>query len=174
MNIPYMFAGVILLYLSWRLFWLIVACIGFAVAYTYAGRFIGSQPEYIIIAVAVFFGVIGGFFAVFFQRIAIGVSGFAAGGYISLYFFQTSGFLSDQLIWFACIAGGIAGTVLMIIVFDWALIVLSSMSGASMIIQAVNIDSSLYLPAYIGLITIGCAVQAKIMDIKSGTDKRTR
>jgi hypothetical protein len=53
----------------------------------------------------------------------------------------------------------------MIIVFDWALIVLSSMSGASMIIQAVNIDSSLYLPAYIGLITIGCALMGTAIDL---------
>ena len=171
MNIPNIVAGVILLFLGRRLFWLFVACIGFAFAYTYAGQFIGSQPEYIIVGVAIFFGVIGGFFAVFFQKIAVGVSGFAAGGYISLYFFQTSGFLSGQLIWFASIAGGIAGAVLMIIIFDWALIVLSSMSGASMIIQAVHIDSSLDLPAYIGLIIIGCAAQAKIMDIKSGAGK---
>ncbi|MDM8535446.1 DUF4203 domain-containing protein [Desulfobacterales bacterium HSG17] len=174
MNIPNILAGVILLLLGRKLFWLFVACIGFSVAYKYAGQFIGNQPQHILMAIAIFFGIIGGFMAVFFQQIAIGISGFTAGGYISLYLFQIAGFPQSQIILLASIAGGIIGAVLMVFIFDWALIILSSMSGASLIIQAVNINQGLYLPAYIGLIIIGCAIQAKIMDIEPETDERKR
>ncbi|QTA79780.1 DUF4203 [Desulfonema limicola] len=166
MNIPAFLAGVSLIFLGRKLFWLFVACMGFAVAYTHAEQFTGNQPEYIIMGIAIFFGVIGAVFAVFFQKIAVGVSGFAAGGFICLYLFQLAGFEPTQLIWLGSIAGGIAGALLMIFVFDWALILLSSISGASIIVQSINLDPALDLPVYIGLIIIGTAVQAKIMSIE--------
>lgn len=174
MNIPNILTGTVLLLLGRKLFWLFVACIGFSIAYKYAGQYLSGQSEYVIIAIAIFCGVIGGFLAVFFQQIAIGISGFAAGGYISLYLFQMAGYPQTQIILLASIGGGIIGAVLMVFIFDWALIILSSMSGASLIMQSVKIDPSLYMPAYIGLIIVGCAIQAKIMDVEPDTDGRKR
>ena len=56
--------------------------------------------------------------------------------------------------------GGIIGAGLVIVLFDWALIILSSLTGASLIVQ--NIQFAAYSPAlvFIILLIVGIVLQA--------------
>ncbi len=178
MNIPNILAGTILLVMGRRLFWLFVSCLGFAVAYTHAGRFLTGQPEYVIMTIAVICGVAGALIAVFFQEIAVGISGFMAGVYLTLYLIAAAGFGSSQFVWLIGIGGGIIGAVFLVFVFDWTLVLLSAMTGASLIVQS-GVLSYLPIPAnphtpaiaFLVLVILGCAVQTKFLNPQPGRDR---
>ncbi|MGE0086504.1 MAG: hypothetical protein AB7S75_19015 [Desulfococcaceae bacterium] len=178
MNIINILAGTLLLIIGRRLFWLFVGCIGFTVAYTYAGRFMAGQPDYVIMAAAIISGVAGALFAVFFQELAVGISGFMAGVYVTLYLLTGAGFGSSQFVWLIGIGGGIIGAVFLIFVFDWTLILLSAMTGASMIIQSgvlayIPLPANPHTPAiaFLLLVVLGCAVQTKFLNPQPGRDR---
>ena len=72
--------------------------------------------------------------------------------------------------------GGVIGVLLVVLVFDWALIILSSMVGASMLVNAFGFGSEtsglLNIPdlsggtaavIYIVLVIIGIAIQSRRM-----------
>jgi hypothetical protein len=108
---------------------------------------------------AILTGITGAVLAVFFQKIAVGLAGFAAGGYIGINLLLLLGFNLGQIIWLPYLIGGIVGAVLLYLIFDWALIFVSSFSGASLIIQAVNFNPRLELGMYIALAILGIIFQ---------------
>ena len=178
MNIPNMLAGTILLVMGRRLFWLFVGCVGFALAYAYAERFLAAQPDYAVMAISILCGVAGALLAVFFQEIAVGISGFMAGVYVTLYLLAEAGFASYQFVWLISLCGGIIGSIFLIFVFDWALILLSSMTGASLIVQSgvlkyLPFPPVPHLPAivFLALVILGCAVQTKFLNPQPGRDR---
>ena len=129
--------GIILLTLGRKLFWLFVGFIGFAVGFDYASSVLNLQSQLLLIGLAALTGIVGAVLAVFFQKIAVGLAGFAGGGYIALNLINLMGVRLDQLIWLPYLVGGIIGMLLLFFIFDWALIIISSLTGATMIVQAV-------------------------------------
>ena len=50
----------------------------------------------------------------------------------------------------------------MIVVFDWALIILSSLSGATVIIQELPLERLPALLIFVGLVAVGLVVQGRL------------
>ena len=75
--------------------------------------------------------------ATFLQKIAIAVAGFVAGGKLAVA--VTGAFVSDAgelgSYWLIFIIGGIIGSILLLSLFDWALIFLSAIVGADLIVS---------------------------------------
>jgi hypothetical protein len=111
---------------------------------------------------AILTGITGAVLAVFFQKIAVGLAGFAAGGYIGINLLRLLGFNLGQIIWLPYLIGGVVGAVLLYLIFDWALIFVSSLSGASLIIQAVNFNPRLELGMFIALVILGIIIQTML------------
>lgn len=63
--------------------------------------------------------------------------------------------------WIAFVLGGILGTVLLLGVFDWALIALSALMGAAVIAQNVPLDPGLSSLVFLVLMAIGIVIQAR-------------
>lgn len=162
-NIPNIVIGSAILLIGRRLFWLFVGCMGFWVGYTFAERFIGPQSDLIVVGVGILVGVTGAFCAIFFQHVAVGIAGFLAGGYLTLRIIDMTGYGSYSLLWLLCLVGGILGTILLTFLFDYALILLSSLIGASLIIESIQLAPDVQMWAYPALIVLGLAVQAKLM-----------
>jgi hypothetical protein len=139
MDILGFLVGVVLLILGRRLFWLFVGCIGFAVGFSYGPLLWSTQSDLIQLVLAIGVGIVGAILAILFQKVAIALAGFAAGGYIAVHAMHLFGLEIGQFIWLPYILGGIVGAVLLFIIFDWALILLSSVAGASLAVQAVNL-----------------------------------
>ena len=57
----------------------------------------------------------------------------------------------------------IIGAVILYFVFDWALIVLSTLAGATLIVQMVTFDPLIEIALFLGLVIAGMAFQSKIM-----------
>ena len=122
--------GILLLVVGRRLFWLFVACVGFTSGYHFVQQIWAIDSSAMVLVLSIAVGALGAIIAIFFQKAAIVVAGFAAGGYIVLNFFNQFAGLPAQMVWLPYIFGGIVGAITLFFVFDWALIFLSTMTGA--------------------------------------------
>ena len=80
--------GLFLLFWGRKLFWLFVACIGFASGYHYIQEIWAIHSPILVLILSIAAGAVGAIIAIFFQKAAILIAGFAAGGYITLTFFD--------------------------------------------------------------------------------------
>jgi uncharacterized membrane protein YkvI len=65
--------------------------------------------------------------------------------------------------WLVYLIGGIIGVLLVIFLFDWAIITLSSLAGASLITQALPLPSGLGGIIFLGLVIIGVVIQGSTL-----------
>ena len=159
-------AGIALLVTGRRLFWLFVGLIGFVAGIHAATRFFPGQPEWMILAIALTAGVMGALIAFFLQWLAISLAGFSAGAYIVASLVNTSGWGTKGIGWLLILIGGILGILLIVILFDWALIILSSLAGAALITETVHIDRGAMTLLFVALLIAGVVVQSRLMKMK--------
>ncbi len=129
-------AGLAILFFGRRLFWLFVGCVGFFVGFKLAGDMLLGQPAWVILVIALVVGVLGAIASVFLQRVFVVVAGFFAGGYCL--FTLAPAVLHTQAevaLWIAFAVGGLIGAILSIALLDPALIILSSLAGATAVSQ---------------------------------------
>ena len=155
--------GLILLFAGRRLFWLFVACVGFASGYHYAPQIWAIHSPILLLILSIVVGGLGAILAIFFQKAAILIAGFAAGGYIVLTLFDQVARLPTQMVWLPYIIGGIVGAIVLFFVFDWALIVLSTLTGATLIVQIVAFNPGIEIALFLALAVAGMVFQAKTM-----------
>ncbi|MCD6576899.1 MAG: DUF4203 domain-containing protein [Anaerolineaceae bacterium] len=162
MNFIYIAAGILLLFLGRKLFWLFVAVVGFLVGLTYIPQILPGQEETVILAISLIAGLLGALLAVLLQKIAIGLAGLVAGGYIAYYLLQTITLNVGQYQWMAIVAGALLGAVLAGSMYDWALILLTSLSGAVVITQNIPISMPISAVIFLGLTIIGIVAQTRM------------
>ncbi len=154
----------VLLFFGERLYWLFVGGIGFVVGMDLAGRGLAGQPEWIILLAAVLVGVIGAVLAIFFQRIAIGLAGFMAGGYLAqAVLANLAGSATGQAPMIAFVIGGVVGAILVVVLLDWALITISALVGAAMISQWAFPDALWRTVTFATLFVAGLLVQGAML-----------
>ncbi len=165
MDIPgllHLVIGLTLLSFGHKLFWLFVGCVGFAAGYSYAQVLLSFESRLLVLFLALLIGFGGALVAFFLQRLSIGLSGFLGGGYVALNTLPLLGISDDQLVLLAAILGGIIGAVLLYLLFDWALIFLSSVVGALLVVQAVSFKPEIEVVVFLALFTAGALIQAKL------------
>ena len=160
-------AGISLLLFGRKLFWLFVGLIGFVSGIHIATRFFPGQPEWMVLAIALMAGVLGVLLALFLQWLAIGVAGFLAGGYIVVRLLHVTGPATGGMYWVLFLIGGIIGLILMIVLFHWALIIFSSLVGASLITESIPLAHSGALILFFLLAIAGIVVQSRLMKTRS-------
>lgn len=156
-------AGIGLLVLGRKLFWLFVGGIGFVAALALAARFFDSMPEWLQILLALGVGLVGALVAVFLQKAAIGVAGFLGGGLILGGLLGLLGVDLAGAAWFVVfVIGGVLGVILVAAAFEWALILLSSLAGASILVEALSLSRPVELMLFLGALAAGIVIQAAI------------
>ncbi len=159
-------AGGLLLVLGRKLFWLFVAILGFAAGLTVAARLFHVQPEWLQLVIAIAVGILGALLAYFLEKIAIAVSGFLGGAYIATSLaISLAGNMEpkgDVLSWVFFIVGGIVGAVLAVMLFDWALIILSSLAGALLVMEGLKLTGPVGWLIALGLFIVGIVIQSRI------------
>jgi hypothetical protein len=166
--------GALLLILGRRLFWLFVGLVGFLSGFNLAPQLLPNQPDWVILLAAIVVGLLGALLAIVLQRVAAGIAGFLAGGYLLNNLLVTMGVDLATLWWITYIIGGVIGFILVIALFDWALIILSSLIGAQLIVQSLVLASDLAILVFIVLLLVGIAVQAGWMRTYRPVDRRVR
>ena len=154
--------GLGMLTLGRQLFWLFVGGVGFLFGINIAPRLLGDQPDSTMLVFALVIGLIGAVVALVLQQVAVNLAGFIGGGILAVNLVELLALdLGSVLIPF--IVGGVIGLILISVLFDWALIVISSFVGASVIVQTVGLERPLDLVILVVLLVFGMAVQSNQM-----------
>lgn len=153
--------GMVLLFVGRRLFWFLVGFVGFVAGLSFGPQLFEGQPGWVLLLVAVVAGVLGALLALVLQRFAVGLAGFLIGGYLLAALAESLGLLANtSLSWIAYIIGGILGSLLTALLFEWALILLSALAGATLIVQSVQLTGIVQALLFLALLLIGVLVQA--------------
>jgi hypothetical protein len=155
--------GAVILLFGRKLFWLCVAAVGFAAGVEVAPHLVQQPSPLLALTFALVLGFIGALLAMFLQKIAIGIVGFLTGGKLATAF--TAAFLVQHATYVAItfVIGGIVGSLLLLLLFDWALIVLSSVVGAYLIQSAVVLPQSGTAILFAALTLVGIIAQTMAM-----------
>ena len=152
--------GVVILFFGRKLFWLCVAAVGFAVGVKIAPLLVNESSSLLALLIALIFGVLGALLALFLQRVAIAVLGFLAGGKLATAIAAAFFVQYAQYSTIIFVIGGIIGAILLLALFGWALIVVSSFIGAYLIQSAIVLPPTGSTLVFIGLAMVGIFVQA--------------
>ena len=164
MNLPIpilsVLLGAIILFFGRRLFWLCVAAVGFAAGMELAPHLMHEPTPVLQLSVAVVLGFIGALLALFLQKVAIAIAGFLAGGKLAMAL--VGAFIAEGARYpgITFIVGGIIGAILLLALFDWALIVMSALVGAHLISNTIVLPPTGATLLFVGLAAIGIIVQA--------------
>jgi len=138
-----------------------------------------GQPDWLILLVALGLGIVGAVLAVVVQQVAVAMAGFIFGGYALLSVLGAIGLSVTPWDWLVYIVGGIIGAVLVMYLFDPALIGLSALAGAILITDVVKLTNIVTLnPPFdlallVILTVIGIAFQAGSMRRKPPEERQT-
>jgi len=160
LNLSLAIAGLLLLVMGWKLFWLFVGVVGFAAGFKAAQLFFGPQPFWVLWAAGLICGIIGAVLALFFQKLAIAVGGFVAGSIITLHLTLTMGYDVGAVV---ALIGGIVGSVALYLLFDWTLIILSSLAGATFILEGLGWRFPYASLLFVVLIAAGVIFQGRLL-----------
>ena len=169
MFVPRTIVGAALLVFGRKAFWLFVAGVGFMAGLYVATQTIQLESGWFVLGVAVVGGLLGALLALLLQNVGVVLAGFVGGGYLAMTLVESLGWGQRLLAglpyrsWVVFITGGILGAVLIGVLFDWALIVLSSIMGATLITQAVPIEGAGQGLLFAVLLATGIVVQAILM-----------
>jgi len=150
--------GGLILFTGRRLFWLFVMIAGFFFGAEVAGELLIDYPRWLVWVSAVLAGLLGALLAVVLQRVAFILAGIYGGGYLAILLVQSLGWSFSETA--VSIAGGILGALFAAVAMDWAIIVLSTLAGAGIIIGALGLHSAMGLLAGGALAALGVIVQA--------------
>ena len=168
MTLPTMLVALALLTMGRRLFWVFVGAAGFIFGFTLASQFLPGQSAFVIVGVGLAAGLVGIGLAIFAQHLAVGVAGFVMGSYVLTYLFSSFGLIGTDWTWLAVVAGGIIGAVLVVAFFDFALIALSCLAGAELIVQILNFERLTTFVLFVVLVAFGAAIQTSTLKKKRG------
>src|SRR5262245_3108518 len=126
--------GVAILFFGRKLFWLCVAAVGFAVGVQIAPLLVNESSSVLALVIALVLGGLGALLALFLQKVAIALLGFLAGGKLAMAIAAAFFVHYAQYSLIIFVVGGILGAILLLVMFGWALIVVSSFVGAYLIV----------------------------------------
>ncbi len=157
------FVGIALLAAGRKLFWLFVGVVGFALGYNLAlqvsNQYLHGGGQTGVLVFAAVLAVAGALLAVFVEKLAIGGAGFLLGGYLAVQMIghPEAGINLPQAVLF--LLGGIVGALLVALVFNWALVILTSLTGAFLILSDLPLRDTLATVVFVALAVVGMAVQ---------------
>jgi Domain of unknown function (DUF4203) len=161
--LPRLLVGAALLLFGRRLFWLLVGVIGFTFGYQYGGQIYTGASEAVLLGVALAAGLLGALLAYFVQALMVAVAGFMVGAQLAILLFNVIHPIPSRDLWvLAFLAGGVIGAALLVAVFDSALLVLSSLFGASLIVETIELPPYQKLGLFVALVLIGAVVQSNL------------
>lgn len=152
--------GVLLLIAGRRLFWLALGVAGFVLALVFAIRYLDVGPLWVQVALALVAGAAGALLAVFLQRAAVALAGFLVGGYGALVLWLELGQGQGPGAWLVFLVAGVVAAILAGALFEAALVAVSALVGAVLIVDAAGVQGAAALALVIVLALAGGLVQS--------------
>ena len=147
---------------------LLLAAVGFFAGFHIVTQYFEAAPQGVLFGVALAGAVIGLFLAFFIQKIAVAVGGLLVGGYFGYLLAMQFGWEQPGFPWITVGICAVLGILLAYFLLKWALIVLSSVLGAVLVVNALGIQHALGGLVFVVLLSAGIIFQAR-----SGTAKKS-
>ena len=168
MSILYYLAGAIELAAGRKLYWFFIAVAGMIAGIVLSGIFFDAENLTWQIIFAVIGAALGAILAVALQKVAIGIVGFLTGALGAAVLWRMLGLPEEgKMLLIPLILGGIVAAVLVIVAFEYGLIILTSWGGASLIsgelattIQAHNTAIWAGPAVFLALLLAGVVIQS--------------
>ena len=150
--------GLTILFFGRKLFWLYIGLLGVLAGFELTQQLLPQQPQWVYLAVGVVLGVAMALLAIALQYVAVALAGFVGGAYVALQVLQIIPAVQvNELSAWLLLIPGLIGAGLCLMVFNPALIVLSSVTGAALLVQLFPLDPLLQnlllvLVAVIGIV----------------------
>jgi hypothetical protein len=151
--------GLGLLAFGRRLFWVFIGAAGFAAGLWLIQAFSPDQPQHIVLAAGAVGAIAGIALAKFVKSVAVNAGGFLAGGVIGIGLARMHVPAVPE--WLAFVVMGIIGILVMRATFDMALLLMSSIAGAVLVVQNLPLQDPLRVIVLIGLAVGGILIQRK-------------
>ena len=151
--------GFVVLVIGRQLFWLTVAGLGFLIGMTYATQYFQYSSE-IILLISLGAGLLGAILAYTLQRAAAGLVGFLAGWYLSIILMGMLRWNPAEYSIIISIIAGAIGIVLISFLFDWSLIFITSLAGATIVTQSLHFSSNINTILFVILFLLGFIIQS--------------
>jgi hypothetical protein len=166
--------GIGLLFLGRKLFWFLTGAAGFLAGWYLSIHVFHVEHQNLILFIAAAAGLLGILVALLLQKIAVLVGGFLAGGYGLMALASMYSLTVSMPAILPFLVGGILGALLARIVFNWGLILLSSLAGAAVIMEVTNPSEPLRTIGMVMLFLIGAYVQWRMQrgPAKKDVDER--
>jgi hypothetical protein len=154
-----------------KLFWLFVGTVGFGIGVELGSR-IFQRGELFTVLVALATGLVFAAIAIFVESVAIGLAGFLGGGYMCWAVLRLVGYQGITGLWLVAVLGGIVGAAATVLSFDWALVGLSSLVGASLVAGGLRLTPDMRGVVFLGLLLLGAFVQGMALRRASAPSRR--
>ncbi|MGB8434138.1 MAG: hypothetical protein WCE38_07760 [Burkholderiales bacterium] len=151
-------AGLLVLLAGRKLFWLFIAVVGFLAGVELARELLLTQTEWVTWLIGAGAGIVGAVVAVLFQRVAFALAGAYAGAYLAVVLAQSLGWVPGLAVF---LGGAAIGAVVAALVMDWAILVLSSLIGAGLIVATLGLASLHGVIAASVLAAVGIVFQSR-------------
>ena len=151
--------GLVLILFGRRLFWLLLATLGFLVAFELVTEFAADTPAPLVWVLAGGVGVAGAVAAIFLQKVAVAVAGFLCGGYFVMWLVDTYDLELGNVEWLMVIVGAGLSAALALAVLEETLMVLSSIIGAALLVGVSGLDALAGVIFFVALVIVGITVQ---------------
>lgn len=163
MVIPALLLGLALLVAGRRVFWLFVGAVGFLYGWSVAPILSPNGSAGLLLVIAVVGGVIGAVLAIFAQKLAVGFAGGMMGGYLAWALVHGATWEPRHFTELSFLVGFVVGAVLVLVLFDWALIIWSCVAGSALILQTFHPAPLLKGILFVALATLGIVFQANLL-----------
>ncbi len=163
-----MAGGLAILFFGRKLFWLYVGVVGMLVGFELAEYYLPDAQLWIIIICGALLGIITAVLAIVMQYVAVGLAGFVGGSYVAVQVLDIFPMIDvGELQWLLLLIPAVIGTVVCILLFDMAIIFLSSMTGAVVLVQLFEMDPILQNVLFVIVAAIGVAAQYTVYSRES-------
>jgi hypothetical protein len=131
--------GALQLLLGRRIYWLMVGIVGFLVG-LYGTMIALDMPTWLRLVVGLVIGGLFSILAVVMQKPMAAIFGFFALGLAAaLVAFMLGAKWDSSILWITFLVGGVIGAILVFALFDWGLIICSSLVGAGSVVSGLAI-----------------------------------
>lgn len=163
--------GFITLITGRQLYGLFAGGIAFIGAFFLAPIYFNITPDNNLLMTSLGIGVVTGLLATLLGRIMTAIVLFLAGGYLVATIPGILGLGTDWVSWPLMVIAGLVVILLALVWFDFSLILLSTLTGASLIVQTIQLNVFNAIIAYFALVIFGIVTQLILMQYWPSSEK---
>ncbi len=150
-----------LLFFGRKLLWLFIGAAGFMFGFSSLQRMAGDLKIWYYLGVGIICGIILVVLVRSLKNIAFGVGGFLLGAYFASGLMNVLQLELGMLQWLVMLIMGAGGAALMLTLFDWSAVILSSGLGALLLIQSLPLVPPASQIIFFGLLLLGLVLQIR-------------